>query len=401
MRPACPTLSVWTPRVPEPNGNASRTAQTMLPVLIWIDSSAHAQASAHDDGARLAEKAVVVVLLRHRTAASACLTAPSNTLNRALTVQLAALIWVNRNIASFGGDSARVTIVGIGAGAASAQALLAMPRARRYFSQVAAFDGHALRALPACTMPERVPVRADDDVYGSVCIDGKLLQAQIHQSARAGGLAPVPVLLGLSRQPERSNGGLASPCHDSTSAAQLTMEQLAQRAHYAQWLAAEFGPLARDAAHFYPPTTPCRSYLLARYDRQQTYGVLRWADLQTKSSAAVFLAVASAAASAAGTPQQIDRGAWSALLMNNPNALTARGSSPDVDLLMLADTLSDYLVAFATRGDPSTPGRPQWPAYDSGIRNYLELSGNVHTARDPLREVLELHAARSEGTWRP
>ncbi len=357
----CGTLNVWTPdqiRLPK---HKHRPARAQHPVLLWIADDERTYTRTNYGGAHLARKGVVVVTLPFEQATGQCRTSPSSERSGSLREQLSALQWVNRNIATFGGDPARVTIVGVGSGAGDAQALLTSAPARPLFQQIAAFDGQLLRE-------------------------------------HVGQVAHVPVLLGVSRQPDRGPRAAHTPFVAAPTLAAAATAQSKERATYAQWLLSEFGAMARDAALVYPSTHPASAYLLAMHDRRQTYGMLHWADLQTNAEAPVFLTVASVPAAAADTRQQVDRGAWPALLMNNPAALV---SMPDAALRTLADTLSDYLVAFAMHGDPAVAGRPNWPAYDTGIRNYLELSGNVHTARDPLPDVLELHRQRSEAAWQP
>jgi para-nitrobenzyl esterase len=52
----------------------------------------------------------------------------------------------------------------------------------------------------------------------------------------------------------------------------------------------------------------------------------------------------------------------------------------------LAETMSDYWVAFATTGDPNGDGRPRWPVYDATSDSYLEL-GSVVQAKAAFRQA--------------
>ena len=357
----CASLNLWATDTRGSAQHGRRTVAVRRPVLVWIPDDGRKDARARYDGAHLAEKGVIVVTMPSARATAQCVGTPGSAGVRTLRAHLAALQWVHDNIAAFGGDAARVTVVGIGSGATHAQALLSSALARPLFQQLAAFDGQ---------MPPM----------------------------RAGQLAHVPVLLGVSRTPEYGAREAIAPTAAASTVAGTASEQLRARAVYDQWLLTEFGANAADAAHVDPFANAAGAYRLAMHDRRQTYGMLHLADLQASAEAAVFLAVASVPAEAPDENQQVDRDAWPALLMNNPAALI---SAPDAGLLALADTLSDYLVAFATHGHPAVSGRPHWPAYDTGIRNYLELSGNIHTARDPLTDVLELHRPHSEAAWKP
>jgi len=61
-----------------------------------------------------------------------------------LSDQILALDWVRRNIVRFGGDPARVTILGCSAGGSSVNALMVSPRARGLFARASAHSGGGL-----------------------------------------------------------------------------------------------------------------------------------------------------------------------------------------------------------------------------------------------------------------
>ena len=82
------------------------------------------------DGACLARSGVVLVTFNYRVGFEGFGLLGGHPVNRGLLDQIAALEWVNENIAAFGGDPGRVTVFGQSAGAGSVAALLAMPRAR-------------------------------------------------------------------------------------------------------------------------------------------------------------------------------------------------------------------------------------------------------------------------------
>jgi para-nitrobenzyl esterase len=128
-------LNVWTP---EPDG-------ARRPVMLWLHGGAFATGTGTSpayEGARLAERGdVVVVTLNYRVGALGFLHlaplligAPEGAgANLGLLDQIAALKWIQQEIADFGGDPDCVTIFGESAGAGSLVALLAMPAARGLF----------------------------------------------------------------------------------------------------------------------------------------------------------------------------------------------------------------------------------------------------------------------------
>lgn len=126
----CLAVDVWT------DGSAPAK-----PVAVWIHGGGFATGSAGEpmcDGRRLAEAGIVVVTVGYRLGALGFLDA-----NLGLLDQLAALRWVAANIATFGGDPDRVTLMGSSAGAMSIACLLAIPEAHGLFHQVVLQSGAA------------------------------------------------------------------------------------------------------------------------------------------------------------------------------------------------------------------------------------------------------------------
>jgi para-nitrobenzyl esterase len=135
MSEDCLFLNVWTP---------AHNAAQRLPVMVWIHGGAFAFGSGSDelyDGAALARQGVVVVTFNYRLGALGFLAHPNLSAesphrvsgNYGLLDQVAALQWVQRNIAQFGGDPGRVTIFGQSAGAESVSLLLVCPLAQGLF----------------------------------------------------------------------------------------------------------------------------------------------------------------------------------------------------------------------------------------------------------------------------
>jgi para-nitrobenzyl esterase len=133
----CLTLNVWAPAEPALKPRA---------VMVWIHGGGFVSGGsspARYDGAGLASRGVLVVSLNYRLGRLGFFAHPA--LRRAqgddavgnfgLMDQLAALRWVRRNIAAFGGDPERVTVFGESAGGHSVAWLMASPAARGLFAQ--------------------------------------------------------------------------------------------------------------------------------------------------------------------------------------------------------------------------------------------------------------------------
>lgn len=124
----CLHLNVWTPAADD----AAR------PVLVFIHGGGNAIGSASDpfyDGANLADVGdQVVVTFNYRLGALGWLTEPGlPAANLGLRDQIAALQWVQDNVAAFGGDPNRVTVFGESAGAVNTCTLLGAPGAAGLF----------------------------------------------------------------------------------------------------------------------------------------------------------------------------------------------------------------------------------------------------------------------------
>jgi para-nitrobenzyl esterase len=137
----CLSVNVWTP---DPGAAG-------LPVMVWIHGGAFrngTSAAPLYDGAAFARDGVVLVSLNYRLGIDGFLFLEDTEPNRGLLDQVAALQWVQANIAAFGGDPGNVTVFGESAGAMSVCALLTMPRARGLFRRAIAQSGGGHHGLP-------------------------------------------------------------------------------------------------------------------------------------------------------------------------------------------------------------------------------------------------------------
>src|SRR5215470_12734840 len=169
-------LSVWTP---DPGASG-------LPVLVWIHGGSFMNGSGSVgayDGTAFARHGVVCVTINYRLAAEGFLFLDDGVANLGLLDQLAALRWVQDNIAAFGGDPGRVTVAGESAGAMSVTTLLSMPLAAGLFGQAIAQSGagaHTLTAdegrMVAGYLAEALGVPPDRESIKAVPLD-KLVQA--------------------------------------------------------------------------------------------------------------------------------------------------------------------------------------------------------------------------------
>jgi para-nitrobenzyl esterase len=167
MSEDCLYLNVWTP---------AEDADESLPVMVWLYGGGRHVGSGSARlywGDRLARKDVVVVTLNYRLGAFGMMAHPElsaeasygSSGNYLLLDQLAALRWVQRNIAQFGGDPGNVTLFGQSAGATSVSQLLVSPLARGLFHRAIGQSGGDLREVPA-TVSQGEAERAGTEFAG-------------------------------------------------------------------------------------------------------------------------------------------------------------------------------------------------------------------------------------------
>jgi para-nitrobenzyl esterase len=167
----CLNLNVWTP---DPRGAG-------LPVLVWIHGGMFTKGSGSVAGYRgssFARDGVVCVTINYRLGAEGFLYLDDDTANLGLLDQIAALEWVQGNIAAFGGDPGKVTVAGQSAGAMSIVTLMAMPGARGLFRQAVAQSGAVGQTLTAETaagvaswLAESLGVAPTREAFGEVPVE--------------------------------------------------------------------------------------------------------------------------------------------------------------------------------------------------------------------------------------
>ncbi|GGF95701.1 carboxylic ester hydrolase [Rhodococcoides trifolii] len=137
----CLNLNIWTPDL---------TASS--PVLVWIHGGAFVNGNGAIptyDGAAFARDGIVLVSINYRLGAEGFAHIEGAPDNRGLLDQVAALKWVQANIAVFGGDPTTVTIMGESAGAMSVATLMSMPRADGLFTRAILQSGAGHHVISA------------------------------------------------------------------------------------------------------------------------------------------------------------------------------------------------------------------------------------------------------------
>lgn len=191
----CLTLNVWT---------SARSTSERLPVMVWIHGGGFFRGSGSNsayDGETLARRGVVLVTLNYRLGALGFLAHPALSRessrgvsgNYGLLDQIAALGWVQKNIAHFGGDPSNITVFGESGGAYSICILMVSPLAKGLFHRA------ILQSLPLMFQPTR-RLREEYAGLASAEADGASRVANISVARRMSAeevvnqIAPAPTL---------------------------------------------------------------------------------------------------------------------------------------------------------------------------------------------------------------
>jgi para-nitrobenzyl esterase len=399
----CLYLNVWTP---------AQSAEAKLPVMVFIHGGGNTRGAASEnqyDGAYLAKKGVVFVSFNYRMGAfgflaHAELTKESSNHssgNYAILDQIAALKWIQRNIAKFGGDPNTVMIFGHSAGASNVSTVMATPLAKGLFQRVLAQSGSNLgpgtlladaeksgakfvEAAGAKNIDDLRRMPADAILKAprtqmSTVVDGWVLPQDVYTIFATGKQNDVPLVVGsMAQDGGGPGGGAPKKAAEVPDYAKKTFGVLADK--YLQAFPSNTDALAAKAASDYAAN---RSMASAR----------TWARLQTKTGKSkaywYFFTHVSPMPEGlvwGGRPAK-DWGAYHGgemVYVFNAFPLQDWPWRP-VDL-KLGDQVSSMWVNFAKTGNPNGAGLPEWPAYDAA-KDTLLVIGDVPKAGAPPNKL--------------
>ena len=393
----CLFLDVRTPKLV-----GVGTGAKPLPVMVWIHGGANrAGAGGGTVESKITDAGIVLVSVQYRLGALGFLSHSSlsreqggHSGNYALMDQQAALGWVQRNIARFGGDPRRVTIAGESAGAQDVALHRLAPASRTLFAQAIQESGTAgfgvaprslaqnervgaliattaglpatataaqLRALPVAailTAQDAVDVPdLDDDsfIWLQAIIDGRVLTDTPAHLLATGQVSRAPLIAGINARELTLHGGLP--------AAAATVRR-------------EFGSYGARAAELYglqPGGTPVADPRLGDV-------TIQLANDLTFRCPTVALAKA---LTRVGVP------VWHYQFDYAPPGGTVSHAS-ELGYVFNAvksgePPLQAYWANFVKTGTPNGAGLPHWPAYSPSTRGYLAFDQAGPMARSDLR----------------
>ncbi|MBC2665362.1 carboxylesterase family protein [Novosphingobium flavum] len=410
----CLNLDVWT---------AASSGRERRPVMVWFHGGTRGAGASSDpifNGAALAKKGVVVVVVNYRGGPLGLLATPELSResghaasgNYGLMDNIAALKWVQRNIAAFGGDPARVTIFGesFGAGIVNFLSLTPMtkglfkrqitqshalyPRdpvlldnATRYIPSLAEAEAAGtkfmevvgakstadLRAMPWPKLYEGF-TKTFNLIPWAFNIDGYVLPRNFTETYAAGTHADVEALTGENRD---ENGGAPDTAFDFVAAGKgkppANTISLRPLPDYLAFVDRKYGPMKDEFLRHYPAGDPREAFQSSNRAIRDNSQISPWMwahSFTGNRKKPVFVYMFTKA------PPGPDRdmvgayhGADVRYVFNNP---LPDWNSED---RRVADMMSSYWVNFARTGNPNGPGLPAWRAYDGNVRQTMELGG--------------------------
>ena len=403
----CLYLNLWAPPGKGP-----------FPVFVWIHGGGFTGGHAFEpiyDGSQFAREGVVCITIAYRLGVFGFLDLEAllgeqyaGSANNALRDIIAALEWVQQNVADFGGDPSRVTISGESAGAKLSDILMGIPSAQPLFHQMISESGGAERIWsrnnamaigkgfaetwktssglePAAlltapaeniipiqkqfidTWPAHFPLRAE--------IDGTLIQQLPIATIAAGSTRGKRLLIGSNRDESALFVG-PHPSHDATAkdVGNLTVPIFTEV--YSQYKTV------------YPEMTDEQRRIRALTAEEYWVPSIRVADAHLQSGGTAWmyeLAFAETSGRLSGYAfHSLDVG----LVWDKPHVAIANASEEAT----VADRMHAAWVAFIHGDTPAAPGLPVWPAYNPKTRPTMILDVDSHIQQLPQDQELQLWA---------
>ena len=413
----CLYLNVWSP--------ASRPSQR-LPVMVWIHGGSFVTGAGSlslYDGTNLAGKGVVVVTINYRLGPLGFLALPALSKesprgvsgNYGLLDQIAALHWVQRNIAAFGGDPANVTVFGESAGAISILDLMVSPLSKGLFQRAISESGilldHGFGVQTAGTLAQAetdgqsFAAKLGVDLTGDVAAQMRAkTPAELLAAAQGGGgltdiglrwkpvadgyvlpdlptvlwaagkEMPVPLLLGTNAD---EGNAFLSEFPSTVSGYTTIMDSI-------------FGPFASQALALYPVKSDA--------DVKPTFSRVL---TEVGFAGSARFAARSLSGSSTGT-SKVFLYQFTHVPLNNPLGAFHGVEIPYVfrDLSLFAGAgavdqqlsaaIMGYWTRFAAAGDPNGPGATVWPAYSSATDKNLQLGDSISVGSGLYKQACDL-----------
>lgn len=431
----CLFINLWRP--------ANAASDAKLPVMVWIHGGAFVAGSGSSGGTsgeQFAKQGVILVTFNYRLGRLGFFAFPALSREHAgepkgnygYMDQIAALKWVQQNIAAFGGDPRNVTIFGESAGGVSVHTLLTVPLAKDLFQKaisqsgggrdgvltgrpinqdgvdphypvsaetigvnfarkhgIEGTDEAALRKLRALKVEDIVDGGQESNgpggapIYSGPILDGQLVVETAESACNAGRQDNVPLLIGSNSA--EVPGGFVN-------------------ARSKEELLSQFAPVKAELSAAYDPdgaTDFAKVLTLVNTDKV-------WAE-PARFTARAFAAKGSPAYvylfSYVSPSMQARMRFGAAHASEIPyvfgNLRNRSGAAPDPKDQEVSRMMNTYWVNFAKSGDPNGPGLPKWPRYHAGQDEILEFRADGSALGQPDARKARLDVMEKAATKPP
>ena len=415
MSEDCLYVDVWT---------AARRPNEKLPVIAWIYGGGFnggMTSAPLYDGANFARKGVVFVSIAYRVGPFGFLSTPDLTResghgsgNYGLLDQIAGLKWIQANVAKFGGDPSKVTVLGHSAGGFAVSMLAGSPRAKGLFRAVISESGAnfippqdspwggssiqtlrmsesagkawleslgastlaAARALPAEKLEAAQREKGAPRFWPPV--DGYVVTGDQYQLWSNGRFNDTPILVG---DVSDEAGGFGVRKIDVATFENEVREGYGK---YADAILAAYLPVSGGRATDEQAT---RAGTQLRTDSTFIWSQYTWARLASSKSKhdAYFFYFDRPSAT---NPNGSGHGQEVGYVFGNLG--TGGRPAPSAEDRAISDQMQSYWVNFATRGDPNGAGLPSWPAFTEADPLVMRFGVNPGPAPLPNQDRLKL-----------
>ncbi|MBN7815302.1 carboxylesterase/lipase family protein [Algoriphagus pacificus] len=394
----CLYLNVWTD---------AESPEEKRPVMVWIHGGGFSGGSGTVplyDGEELAKKGIVVVTINYRLGALGYLAHPElskesesgTSGNYGVLDQIAALKWVNKNIAAFGGDPDNVTIAGQSAGSMSVNVLVGSPLAKGLFNKAIAqsgamfnYDGGRasrnkelaesaglafMEKMGAASVEELRNMPADSILAAGGGFwpykDDHVIPVNFDESFKSGTANSIKLMTGWNADDNVSFGPAMTPAEFKSQAKEKYQDK------------------AERYLELFPANSPeelevTRSTLGELMFGYQSY---TWARIQSElspNSAYVYHFTRI-------PPGEPNYGAFHSAEFSYAFHTLNKWNRPfeSVDY-RIEDIMSQYWANFVKTGNPNGEGLPTWPAYDPANPKVMELGTEIKPMEPPHFEQVQ------------